>query len=134
MTQLTDGGVDIGDLLSTFEKRREQERQKALATLATACTQLANLGADRVVITYDGYGDSGCVESVKTYSGENDVELDAPLNEQLTASAEQILPPGWENDGGAFGELILYVTERRVVREHNWRMESCEYSEEEWQL
>ena len=124
----------MGDLLSNFEKRSEQERQSALATLATACTQLANRGADRVVITYDGCGDSGCVESVKAYTGESDLELDAVLGEQLAAAAEQILPLGWENDGGAFGELILYVAERRVVREHNWRIDTSEYSEEEWQL
>tara|TARA_R110002072_G_scaffold273413_2_gene434293 strand:+ start:25539 stop:25943 length:405 start_codon:yes stop_codon:yes gene_type:complete len=134
MTKLTDGGIAFDELLSNIEKRREQGRQKALATLAAAFTQLASLGADRVVVTYDGYGDSGCVESVKAYSDESEVELDAGLNEQLAAVAEQILPLGWENDAGAFGELILHVADRRVVREHNWRIESCDYSEEEWQL
>ena len=134
MTQVPQTAIDVGHLLSHFEKRCEQERQRALATLAEVCPQLARLGADRVVMTYDGYGDSGCVESVKAYSGEDDVELDTTVLEQLTTAAEQILPSGWENDGGAFGELILYVTERRVVREHNWRIETSEYSEEEWQL
>ena len=134
MTQVPQTAIDVGHLLSHFEKRSEQERQQALATLAEVCPQLARLGADRVVMTYDGYGDSGCVESVKAYSGEDDVELDTTVLEQLTTAAEQILPLGWENEGGAFGELILNVAERRVVREHNWRIETSEYSEEEWQL
>ena len=134
MTHVSQTAIAASELLSQFEKRREQERQRALVTLTEVCPQLSRLGADRVVMTYDGYGDSGCVESVKAYSDEHDVELDTTVLEQLTTVAEQLLPLGWENDGGAFGELILQVAERRLVREHNWRIESCEYSEEEWQL
>jgi F0F1-type ATP synthase membrane subunit b/b' len=51
MTQVPQTAIAVGHLLSHFEKRCEQERQGALATLAEVCPQLARLGADRVVMT-----------------------------------------------------------------------------------
>lgn len=134
MTQIEAMSDAARNLLSDFEKRRERERQEAFAGLSEVCSQLEGLGVDRVVVTYDGYGDSGCVERVDAFAGESEVELDESLEGQLATAAERILPLGWENDAGAFGELILNVSERRVVLEHNWRIESCEYSEQEWQL
>lgn len=62
------------------------------------------------------------------------VELPDELHDVLDEAACCLLPAGWEINEGAFGEFVLDVPERRLVREHNWRVESTEYDEEEYAL
>ena len=122
------------DLLRSYEERIATEHEKARQTVSTLCGQLADLGVATVRFEYDGYGDSGTIEQVRATAGEREIELPASLVDDLMAAAEALLPDGWENNEGAFGMLVLNVAERRMTREHNWRVESTEYEEEEWTL
>jgi hypothetical protein len=134
MTNASSTEADMSGLLSEFEQRREHERQTALQTLSAACPALVESGIDRVVITYDGCGDSGCIESVTAFAGEDAVDLEQELSKRLNVAAELVLPLGWAYEAGSFGELILQVRDRRLVRKHNWRIEFSEYAEHEWSL
>jgi hypothetical protein len=96
---------------------------------------LAQLEVTRVIIKYDGYGDEGTIESVDAIAI-NDQPIDLPksFEGQLTNACLILLPCGWENNEGAYGELVLDVQQRRLTRQHNWRVESSEYEMEDWTL
>jgi hypothetical protein len=119
------------DLLAAAERDAERGRQ----VFAAACPRLAELGAATVRVAYDGYGDSGCVEGVDAFrEDQQSVDLPADLDQALVDAAELLLPCGWENDQGAYGELVLDVARRTIVREHAWRIETVDRDEETWTL
>jgi len=122
------------DWMSAYQERLERERTEARQSMRKACDELVSLGVAEVRIEYDGYGDSGTVEGVTAAGPAGEFEIPADLNEALISAAEQLLPEGWENNSGAFGELVLDVAQRRLTREHNWRVEESEYDEEVWEL
>ena len=122
----------IADWMRNYDQRLAKERAKARNTMVTLCDQLAELGVETIHIEYDGCGESGAFEQVQVLSGENEIELAANFMDDLEAAAEALLPDGWENNEGAFGALTIHVAERRMTREHNWRVVSAEYEVEEW--
>lgn len=98
------------------------------------CDRLIELGVHVVTLEYDGYGDSGSVEAVIAETNGTELELPSDVQRELMEAAETLLPDGWENNDGAFGNLTLDVEGRQLTREHNWRIESTEYEEESWTL
>ena len=125
---------DPDDLLAQIEQQEKEAREQAIATFKSLCENLAQQGIEEVRISYDGYGDSGAIEQITAFSDGEEIAVDAAVSQSLEDAACGLLPGGWENNDGAFGELVLNVTERRLVREHNWRISDTEYSEEEWSL
>lgn len=119
---------------ANYEQQCERERVEARGVMAAALDALAKLGAAEARIAYDGYGDSGMVEGVSATGANGEIELPGEIRNQLVTAAEFLLPDGWENNSGAFGELVLDVANRRLTREHNWRVEETEYDEEVWGL
>ena len=97
---------------------------------------LAAAGIHSVVVIFDGYGDSGQIESVTAYGPEDaEVELpdatiemqevvfDGPSIASETRSLREVVEimsydfleathDGWENDDGAYGEFTFDVAER----------------------
>jgi hypothetical protein len=127
---------EISDWMTKYHERRSRERDEAVKRVSDVCSELMKMNVAEVRMSYDGYGDSGRVEGViATREGEDDaIELPTDVRDQLIAAAETLLPDGWENNEGAFGELALDVRNRSLTREHNWRVESTEYDEEVWQI
>jgi hypothetical protein len=125
---------EYNSIMNQMQEQERQQRENAQQLLAVTCDRLTELGITRVLITYDGYGDSGNIESVVAYAGEEDVELASEIDAALQEAAYDLLPGGWEINDGSFGELVLDVSERRLVREHNWRITESEYEEEEFSL
>ncbi|WP_417850270.1 DUF6878 family protein [Thalassoglobus sp.] len=121
----------LADALSCWQKKQREQELIAREKLRDACNQLADLGVDKVVISYDGYGDSGTVESPIAYCGEDSFDLSDELKEVLTDTADANLPCGWEINDGAFGELTLDVQARKLTREHNWRVTEYQTEEED---
>lgn len=93
----------------------------------------------RLVVTYDGYGDSGTAElseweaaaefdpdTLKTPSG-------MTLREAIEEATYQILPGGWEINEGSCGTLTVTYEEGRVKVsiEHGWRVTEIQYEEYE---
>ena len=124
----------ISDWLSDYQARRERHHQEACQTFATLCDRLIELGVDVVTLEYDGYGDSGTVETVIAEANGTELELPSSVQLELMEAAEMLLPDGWENNEGAFGHLTLDVAGRQLTRKHNWRVESTEHEEETWDL
>jgi hypothetical protein len=96
---------------------------------------LASLGVTTVVVVFDGYGESGQIESVQARTGEADATLPASsidlkqvrvdasgidevtvtMGEAIETLAYDLLEethPGWENNDGAYGEFLFDVEAR----------------------
>jgi hypothetical protein len=111
---------DSNDALS-----REQVAAKA-ATLAV-CERLAGAGITFVAVHFDGYGDSGATEEVLCYYsdwyGYEECEAISHDASHLQEHFEALVPFGYENDCGGFGDVILDVRARKLTVERNDRFE-----------
>ena len=108
-----------------------------------------------VVVTFDGVGDSGQIESVDARRGDEAADLPTvaveiatpiwdgssldrrtlPLREALEDLAYAMLEAthdGWEINEGAFGEFTFDVPERVIRLDYNERVERSEYTGHEW--
>lgn len=124
------------------------------ANKAALFDALAAAGITTVVITFDGAGDSGQVESIETRRGDADVNLPdvqitvldpkydgssiaetkLPVREAIEALAYDCLEEthgGWENNEGAFGEFTFDVAERTIALDYNERILESEHSHHE---
>jgi hypothetical protein len=122
------------DWFSRMQKERQDAASQAVATIKSLCGQFAALGIEEVRLTYDGYGDSGVIEDVTAMAKGEEVALEGSLHNDFYNAAYELLPFGWEDNAGSFGDLVLHVNERRLVREHHERIEDVNYDEEEWEL
>lgn len=114
-----------------YELQAAQERRRSLATRATLLPALESLGATRVVVGFDGYGDEGAIERPVAFAGELETTLPPDLASAVEAAVEGLLPWGYENNAGAFGEIVVEVAARRLVRDHRGRIDDVERECEE---
>ena len=124
----------VTDLMARIDRQQAQQEGEGRDAIAVTCDQLAELGITQVRISYDGCGDSGAVETVTAFQGEDEVDLPKVMEETLAEAAEKLLPSGWEINDGSFGELALDVAQRKLTREHNWRVSETEYDEHEFNV
>ena len=103
----------------------EQERSKA--AILAECDKLATAGVTFVAVHFDGYGDEGAAEDVKCYRSETyacsecePVEYEAP---HLQEHFEALIPFGYEDGCGGFGDVVLNVKARKITVERNDRFE-----------
>ena len=103
------------------------EQAAARAALLRECEKLAAAGITFVAVHFDGYGDDGATEEVKCYKsncyGSNEsesVDYDAA---HLQGHFEALVPFGYENDCGGFGDVVLDVGARKLAVERNDRFE-----------
>ena len=95
--------------------------------VVTGMTNWLAAGVTFVAVHFDGYGDDGTTEEVKCYDGEwlrmsehEPVKHDAS---HLQEHFEALVPFGYENDCGGFGDVVLDVTARKLTVERNDRFE-----------
>lgn len=114
--------------------------------------RLRENGVTRVVVTFDGYGDSGQIEEVTATAGETAVALppgevdlrcarwgrpdpevlSVPVKAALELLAYDYLEQthdGWEINEGAFGEFVFDVAEGEITLEYSERFIETEVSE-----
>ena len=108
-----------------------------------------------VVVTFDGEGDSGQIESVEARRGAELADLPAvdveiatpvwdgsgldrrklPLKEAIEEFAHALLEDthdGWEINEGAWGEFTFDVVERVIRLDFNERVENSHYTGHVW--
>ena len=103
------------------------EQAAAKAAILTECEKLANGGVTFVAVHFDGYGDDGITEQVRCYDSEwyaygehEPTKVDAWY---LQEHFEALVPFGYENDCGGFGDVVLDVSARKLTVERNDRFE-----------
>lgn len=82
-------------------------------------------GLALIRVEYDGYGDSGQIESIE-YLNKKGKPIDCSL---LDGAVDDyvcgLLPDGWEDNAGAFGTVEIDVVKRRARFVHNDRFEDA---------
>jgi|GEM_PF-6548962 len=99
---------------------KEDEEPSLEARWSALCGTLGSLGVTSVVVTYDGYSDSGTVgDEIRVEPSTSHVPEE--VLDDLVELVEEWLPGGWEINDGEFGEVTLNVAERLVGLEQNIR-------------
>jgi len=118
---------------------------------------LAAASAVTLVVHFDGYGDSGQIESITVTGTDGEIVLpeiniayaspgraddgDAisqtslPISEAIETLCYDLLRQthaGWENNDGAFGDFIFDVTARTISLDHNDRYTAIESYAHQW--
>lgn len=116
---------------------------------------LSAAGIISVVVVFDGYGDSGQIESIDANDAhgevalpEGEIELASPsrdgdkieresypLKDAIEELAYDLLRDthaGWENNDGAYGEFVFDVAARTISLDHNSRYTAVESYSHEW--
>ena len=158
MTNATQASLPCDTPLSDWEQQNATyETLKAeLFALNKAAffDVIAPFGVTQVVVTFDGYGDSGQIENIEIKAG-GDVIAEPPVMIELAdaewgqaepsrsstsicAAAERLTydvleqtHSGWENNDGAYGDFTFNVTEGSITLDYNERYTATEnYSHE----
>ena len=105
----------------------DPEQADAKAALLGECDKLAAARVRFVVVHFDGYSDEGSTEEVKCFAGEwyasdehESLSYDAS---HLQGFFESLVPFGYEDGCGGFGDVVLNVPERKITVERNERFE-----------
>lgn len=116
---------------------------------------LASANITRVVVIFDGEGDSGQIEDIQAYRGEEQAPLpngeietlDLPYGEPKPITRRHSIPlvvetlaydllrethEGWENSDGAYGEFVFDVTAGTITLDYNDRYMSSENHVHAW--
>jgi hypothetical protein len=112
----------------------------------------AAAGVTHVVISFDGYGDSGQIENVEVKAGEHSVALPSaeieftsiacdnpkpePTQKGLATAIEKLVYDlleethcGWENNDGAYGDFTFDVGARTITLDYNERYTASDYTQ-----
>ncbi len=113
---------------------------------------LAAAGVTLVVVSFDGYGDSGQIENVEVKAGDTvvsmpestieitEAEWDQPEPNRSIVSLADVIERfvydlltdthcGWENNDGAYGDFTFDVAERTITLDYNERYTASDYSQ-----
>jgi hypothetical protein len=103
------------------DQQLEPEQTAAKRALLAECKKLAAAGIASVGVHFDGSGDEGMTDNVKCYDSEQKpIEYDAS---RLQDHFDALVPVGYENNAGGFGEVVLDVKTRKITVERNDRFD-----------
>ncbi len=112
---------------SNAEQTLPPEEAAAKAGILAECERLAEAGITFVAVHFDGSGDQGVNEDIKCYATEDyayeENEAEKFNLSHLQEHFETLVPYGYENDCGGFGDVILNVKTRKITIERNDRFE-----------
>jgi hypothetical protein len=139
--------------LAKYQDHARRVAEARPANKAALFDALTRAGITKVVVNFDGYGDSGQVERIDVQAGEaeaklpkDQIELIEPVygdQEKVERSTHTVTDAietlvyafleethsGWENDGGAYGEFTFDVGNRTIALDYSERYtESLYYS------
>lgn len=146
--------ADFTDYLARHAEQMRQLDQCRPANMAALFDALAAAGITHVIVTFDGGGDSGQIESIDASNADGAVALPEveiayaspgegaafehsamSLNHAIEELAYDLLRDthaGWENNDGAFGEFTFDVAARTISLDHNERYIAIESYSHEW--
>jgi len=103
------------------------EQAAAKAAILAECERLAEAGITFVAVHFDGAGDEGVTEDIKCYATEDyayeESEVQGATFSHLQEHFETLIPYGYEDGCGGFGDVILNVKTRKITVERNDRFE-----------
>jgi hypothetical protein len=114
------------DIEPTNSEPVSLEEAQAKAAILAECENLAAAGVTFVAVHFDGCGDSGVTEEVKCFDSDYYAyEEHKPMTHDaayLQEHFETLVPMGYDNDCGGFGDVVLDVAAREITVERNDRL------------
>ncbi len=111
----------------TYEEQLKLQQVAAKAAILAHCDRLAAARVTFVVVHFDGSGDDGVTEEIKCYDSDvyayEECEHVAHDASELQEHFDALVPYGYENDAGGFGDVVLDVRKRKIIVERNDRFE-----------
>lgn len=112
---------------SNVEEALPPEQAAAKAAILAECDRLTEAGITFVAVHFDGSGDEGVNEDIKCYATEDYAYEESEIQEAnfscLQEHFETLVPYGYENGCGGFGDVILNVKTRKITVERSDRFE-----------
>jgi hypothetical protein len=109
------------------EQSLPPEQAAAKAAIVAECDRLTEAGITFVAAHFDGSGDEGVNEDIKCYATEDYAYEESEIQEAnfscLQEHFETLVPYGYENGCGGFGDVILNVKTRKITVERSDRFE-----------
>jgi hypothetical protein len=103
------------------------EDAAAKAAILAESDRLAQAGITFVAVHFDGAGDEGVSEDIKCYTTEDYAYEESEVQDanvsHLQEHFETLVPYGYEDGCGGFGDVILNVKTRKITVERNDRFE-----------
>jgi hypothetical protein len=129
--------------------RAELEAELFTLNKGALLSALALAGITRVVVSFDGYGDSGQIENVEVQVGADQVSMPTAAIDIAEAVWDQAEPKrssvsiaeaveslaydvlekthcAWENNDGAYGNVIFDTEEETITLDYNERYTASE--------
>lgn len=129
--------------------RAKLEAELFTLNKAALLNALMLAGVTRVVVSFDGYGDSGQIENVEAQAGDDPVTMPVATIQLAEAVWDQAEPKrssvsiaeaveslaydvlgrthcGWENNDGAYGDVIFDTAEETITLDYNERYTASE--------
>jgi len=120
---------------SNMQHALPPEQAAAKVAILVECERLAEAGITFVVVHFDGSGDEGVNEDIKCYATEDYAYEESEVQEvnfsHLQEHFEELVPYGYEDGCGGFGDVILNVKTRKIRVERNDRFEDYTTSSHE---
>jgi hypothetical protein len=155
MTDCEPAPVPALDFAAWDEKERQHTSRadELLPENKTALFDaLAAANITVVVVTFDGYGDSGQIENIEARAGDeivnlppgaieiarpvwgsNDIDRQSlSIHDAIEALVYSFLGQthdGWENSDGAYGDFAFDVADRTITLDYNERRMESDYSQ-----
>lgn len=153
MSETSDTAPQATPPLSEWEKlaaeRTKLEAELFVLNKAELLNALALTGITHVVVTFDGYGDSGQIEDVQVRAGDDDIAMPSAIIEiceavwgepepkrssvSIATAVESLAYDvlerthgGWENGDGAYGDITFDVAARAITLDCNERYTASE--------
>ena len=142
MTDDAKEDAEMVDFIKTWTEQHEARMKAKFAKLKTEVVPpLRSLGVAIATLDYDGYGDSSSDETLtladadgKRISTSGLAALGLAVEGEMIDLMSAVVPDGYENNEGGFGQVILDVAAGTIRNEHSQRVEQIEYIEEEYEI
>jgi hypothetical protein len=129
--------ADVDEIKTAYDRYLAASKEANALTKAAVFDVLVDEGIDRVIVNFDGEGDSGQIESITAYQQDAEVEIPAtslthhqvqwgsdsivaatsPVHDAIEGLCYAFLSEeqgGWENNDGAYGDFTFHVSDRRI--------------------
>jgi hypothetical protein len=110
---------------SNAEQALPPEQRAAKAAILAECDRLVEAGITFVAVHFDDSGDEGVNEDIKCYVTKEcayeESKVQNPNFSYLQEHFETLVPYGYEDGCGGFGDVILNVRTRKITVDRNDR-------------
>ena len=123
------------EIMRQLKESQAKEETEKRVRLKTICEELFMLGVRSITASYNGEGDSGDVEYVTYDRVAGSIEpLPPGTDRRVKDIVYGLLPGGFENNAGGFGEVTIDVITRKYHCEHSQRSEETFDSTDEFEF